>query len=304
MGSSLGYLTREGVRNVLHNRLMSLASISVLFSCLVMIGSAFLVFANLNSMIGSIEAQNVIMVFVEDSSTTKETEQLGVEISALLNVASCEFVPKEQAFQQQIDQLGSAADLFEGIDNPLPNAYKVTVADMSNFKTTVKNIEQLDNVLRVRENSDLASKLASLKTAATYISAGAIALLLVVSLFIISNTIRVTMFSRRLEIRIMKSVGATSWFIRWPFMLEGMILGILAGILAELAIWGIYEAVARSLKDLLSTLGRSGALPFSNYWHILLAGFLIVGFLAGAVGSLFSMGKYLKEQECAGIDET
>ena len=134
-------------------------------------------------------------------------------------------------------------------------------------------------------------------------SAGMIALLLIVSLFIVSNTIRITMDSRRLEINIMKSVGATRWFIRWPFMIEGMMLGLISGVLALLAVWGIYEIAGRSLVKTLSGIGMSGIAPFGKYALILLAAFIVLGVLSGALGSAVSITKYLKEKEFAIVDE-
>ena len=301
---SLGYLTKEGFRNVYTNRLMSIASISVLFSCLVLIGSAFLLFVNMNAMVGSVEDQNVIMVFVKDEATSLQTESLGEQIKDLSNVKSCVFVPKDEAFQQQLKDLGSEADLFNGLQkNPLPDAYKVTLKDMTSFKDTVSKIQKLDNVLRVRENSDLASKLTTIRHTISVVSTAIIVLLLFVSLFIIANTIKVTMFNRRLEISIMKSVGATSWFIRWPFMLEGMILGALSGILALFAVWGVYSFAVHSLSSLLGDIGAGSALPFGRYAAVMLLGFIVIGVVAGAGGSTFSISKYLKEQEFANYEE-
>ena len=304
-GGSLGYLTKEGFRNVWVNRLMSIASISVLFSCLVMIGCAFLLLVNMNALVGGIEEQNVIMVFVDDNATTMQTKQLGERIEALDNVKKAEFVPKEAALKEQLEQLGGAADLFDGLDkNPLPDAYKVTLRDMDQFDQTVVKLKALDNVLRVRENAELAAKLQAVRSTIGYISIGIIGMLLVVSLFILSNTIKITMFGRRLEISIMKSVGATSWFIRWPFMLEGMILGAVAGVLSLFAVWGIYAATTRSLADILADIGMTDPLPFGRYAAGLLLGFLFVGIVAGTFGSGVSIAKYLKEQECVCIEDT
>jgi len=303
-GGSIGYLTKEGFRNVYVNRLMSIASISVLFSCLIMIGTAFLMLVNIDYFISGIEEQNVILVFIKDEASQLQAEELGEDIRALSNVKNCVFVPKEEAFRQQLEELGYSAYLFEGMEkNPLPDAFKVTIKDMEQFDATVQKLNSIDNVLRVRDNGDLASKLALLRRAVSVISIGIISLLLVVSLFIIANTVRITMFSRRLEISIMKSVGATNWFVRWPFMLEGMILGAVSGILATLAVWGVYRAVVGAFANLLTSFGRSGALPFKNYAFLLLLSFLAIGIAAGALGSFTSIGKYLKEQESAGIEE-
>ena len=301
---SLGYLTREGFRNLYVNRLMSIASISVLFSCMVMIGAAFMIMVNINMFIGSVEDQNVIMVFVEDEATEEQTKALGESIKAQDNVSKCTFISRESSFEQLKNDMGDSSVLFEGLDsNPLPDAYEVVLEDQELFDETVESLAKLDNVLHIRENRQLAAKLSGLRNTVSYVSIGIISLLLIVSLFIVSNTIRITMDSRRLEINIMKSVGATRWFIRWPFMVEGMMLGVISGVLALLAVWGIYAAVSRSLVSMLSGLGMTSVVPFGKYALILLAVFLGLGLVAGAFGSAVSITRYLKEKEFVVVDE-
>lgn len=301
---SLGYLTREGFRNLYVNRLMSIASISVLFSCMVMIGAAFMIMVNINMFIGSVEDQNVIMVFVEDEATQEQTKALGESIKAQDNVSKCTFISRESSFEQLKNDMGDSSVLFEGLDsNPLPDAYEVVLEDQELFDETVESLAKLDNVLHIRENRQLAAKLSGLRNTVSYVSIGIISLLLIVSLFIVSNTIRITMDSRRLEINIMKSVGATRWFIRWPFMVEGMMLGVISGVLALLAVWAIYAAVSRSLVSMLSGLGMTGVAPFGKYALILLAVFLGLGLVAGAFGSAVSITRYLREKEFVVVDE-
>lgn len=301
---SLGYLTREGFRNLYVNRLMSIASISVLFSCMVMIGAAFMLMVNINMFIGSVEDQNVIMVFVEDEATEEQTKALGESIKAQDNVSKCTFISRESSFEQLKNDMGDSSVLFEGLDsNPLPDAYEVVLEDQELFDETVESLAKLDNVLHIRENRQLAAKLSGLRNTVSYVSIGIISLLLIVSLFIVSNTIRITMDSRRLEINIMKSVGATRWFIRWPFMVEGMMLGVISGVLALLAVWAIYAAVSRSLASMLSGLGMTSVAPFGKYALILLAVFLGLGLVAGAFGSAVSITRYLKEKEFVVVDE-
>lgn len=301
---SLGYLTREGFRNLYVNRLMSIASISVLFSCMVMIGAAFMLMVNINMFIGSVEDQNVIMVFVEDEATQEQTKALGESIKAQDNVSKCTFISRESSFEQLKNDMGDSSVLFEGLDsNPLPDAYEVVLEDQELFDETVESLAKLDNVLHIRENRQLAAKLSGLRNTVSYVSIGIISLLLIVSLFIVSNTIRITMDSRRLEINIMKSVGATRWFIRWPFMVEGMMLGVISGVLALLAVWAIYAAVSRSLVSMLSGLGMTGVAPFEKYALILLAVFLGLGLVAGAFGSAVSITRYLREKEFVVVDE-
>ena len=295
-GTSLKYLTHEGVRNVLGNRLMSLASVTVLMACLIIMGAGIMIYFNINNVVDKVQSQNVVMVYVADDASEDETTQIGTSLKGISNVESCEFVPKEVAFQEQIQSMGGDAALFEGFDEiPLPDAYKVTVKDLSQFENTVSQIKQINKVDSVRENSDLASKLLSLRHAVSIVSVGLVIMLFLVALFIISNTIRITMFSRKLEISIMKAVGATNWFIRWPFMIEGMILGTISGIVSLGVLWGLYAVAEKVFAQTLSLIGFS-LVPFSGYWWQILLVFVAIGLFTGGFGSLVSMAKYLKEQ--------
>lgn len=295
-GTSLKYLTHEGFRNVWVNRLMSLASVTVLMACLIIMGAGIMIYFNINNVVDKVQSQNVAMVYVADDASEDETTQIGTSLKGISNVESCEFVPKEVAFQEQIQSMGGDAALFEGFDEiPLPDAYKVTVKDLSQFENTVSQIKQINKVDSVRENSDLASKLLSLRHAVSIVSVGLVIMLFLVALFIISNTIRITMFSRKLEISIMKAVGATNWFIRWPFMIEGMILGTISGIVSLGVLWGLYAVAEKVFAQTLSLIGFS-LVPFSGYWWQILLVFVAIGLFTGGFGSLVSMAKYLKEQ--------
>lgn len=295
-GTSLKYLTHEGFRNVWVNRLMSLASVTVLMACLIIMGAGIMIYFNINNVVDKVQSQNVVMVYVADDASEDETTQIGTSLKGISNVESCEFVPKEVAFQEQIQSMGGDAALFEGFDEiPLPDAYKVTVKDLSQFENTVSQIKQINKVDSVRENSDLASKLLSLRHAVSIVSVGLVIMLFLVALFIISNTIRITMFSRKLEISIMKAVGATNWFIRWPFMIEGMILGTISGIVSLGGLWGLYAVAEKVFAQTLSLIGFS-LVPFSEYWWQILLVFVAIGLFTGGFGSLVSMAKYLKEQ--------
>lgn len=295
-GTSLKYLTHEGFRNVWVNRLMSLASVTVLMACLIIMGAGIMIYFNINNVVDKVQSQNVVMVYVADDASEDETTQIGTSLKGISNVESCEFVPKEVAFQEQIQSMGGDAALFEGFDEiPLPDVYKVTVKDLSQFENTVSQIKQINKVDSVRENSDLASKLLSLRHAVSIVSVGLVIMLFLVALFIISNTIRITMFSRKLEISIMKAVGATNWFIRWPFMIEGMILGTISGIVSLGVLWGLYAVAEKVFAQTLSLIGFS-LVPFSEYWWQILLVFVAIGLFTGGFGSLVSMAKYLKEQ--------
>ena len=293
-GASLGYLTREGFRNIWVNRMLSLATIVVLVSCLIIVGSGSLIFLNINSVLDLIEGQNVIMVYVNDDADDTMTQTLGVQLEAHANVLEVEFVPREEAFQRQIESYGDK-EVLKGLSPEiLPDAYKVTVKDLEQFDATVAEIKNFDNVLQIKENSDLAGKLASIRNAVTYISIGIVAILFFVSLFIVSNTIRITIYNRRLEISIMKAVGATNAFIRWPFMVEGILLGLFSAILGLGLQYGVYSIASIWITNMLSMLGGE-AVNFLDYVWIIFGIFAFIGVVIGAFGSIISLNKYLKE---------
>ena len=240
-GIRLGYLTREGFKNIWVNRFLSVATILVLVACLIIVGTGSLIFLNINSLLDLIEGQNVVMVYVQDEATDYETESLGLQLEGMTNIKKVEFVPREVAFESQKEQFGDKAALLEGLSAEiLPDAYKVVVDDLSMFDNTVSKIRDLDSVLQVRENSDLAVKVETIRNAVSYISLGIVAILFLVSMFIVSNTIRITIYNRRLEISIMKAVGATNSFIRWPFLVEGMLLGVISAVVSFALLYLVY----------------------------------------------------------------
>ena len=185
---------------------------------------------------------------------------------------------------------------MDGMDSSfLPDAYRVTIGDLSRFKETVAGIRTLDNIISVRENSDLANRLTKVRDAVTYACIGMIVLLFIVAVFIIANTVRITMFSRRLEISIMKAVGATNNFIRWPFVIEGVILGVLSAAVAEGVLYLLYLLASVSFSSVF-VIFNSSMVPFGAYALWLFLAFLVIGVFTGVFGSVISMGRYLKEQ--------
>ena len=297
-GSSFRYLIKEGFRNTWTNRMMSIASICVLLSCLVLIGSASMIFLNINSLVERIEDENVIMVYISDNTSDADIDEMGRKITAMSNVDKLEFVAKEDAWAEQLETMEEAqAKFFTEVstDIPLPDAYKVTVKDLSQFKQTVSEIKKLDHIDTVRENTDLAKKLDTISHGISIIAIIIISVLFAISLFIISNTIKLTVYSRRLEISIMKSVGATNSFVRLPFVVEGMILGIVSGAVSLGVVWGIYELAINQFSELFASIGIT-PLAFTDYALMMLGVFLAIGIISGVGGSLITMRRYLNKE--------
>lgn len=297
-GSSLRYLFKEGFRNTWSNRMMSIASICVLMSCLVLIGCASMIFLNIESLLARIEEENVVMVYIEDDTADADITAMGAALNGMDNVKEVEFVSKEDAWADQLSTMEEAqAQFFTEIssDIPLPDAYKVTVDDLTYFDQTVSRIEQLEHIDTIRENKDLAQKLVTIRHGVEVISIVIVVVLLAISVFIISNTIKLTVYSRRLEISIMKSVGATNSFVRLPFVVEGMILGIISGIVSLGLVWAFYEFAIHQFSDLLSSL-QLEALNFADFALPMLGIFVLIGIVTGVGGALISMGRYLNRE--------
>ncbi len=296
--NSAGYLIKEGFRSVKINKLMTIASMGVLICCMLLMGCSVLVSANTTNLLSKIEEQNVIMVFMDDKATQKMTDTAKAQIEKMDNVKEVVFISKDEAWKNQLSEMNaSQREFFENYadQSPLPDTLKVVVGDMQGFDDLVKDLKNLDNVQNIRENSQLAQKLARVRQAVNIICIAVVALLFAVSIFIISNTVRISMFSRKLEISIMKSVGATDGFVRTPFIVEGIVIGILSAGLAELMVWGIYALAMKELSSMV-TLFNTGFVPFSSLWWILLIAFIILGVATGVGGSFVSMNKYLKHE--------
>ena len=296
--SSLKYLLKEGFKNVWCNRTMSLASVAVLVSCLLLTGAAVVFSMNVNQAMESLEASNSLTVYLDDNLNNLESIAVGNEIKKLDNIDpnQCVYIPKDDAIQKYTDILGEDGEILSGLmgeNNPLPNAYRVTLIDLEKYDETVAQISALEGVYKINDVSDIADKLTRMDQIVKIVCICVVSFLGVVSLFIISNTIRVTMYSRRLEISIMKSVGATNGFIRIPLVVEGMIIGLISGALSSALLLVAYGPLAGSISGIMASFQP---IPMADFaWWIIL-GFLGAGILFGMVGGLISMGKYLKKE--------
>jgi cell division transport system permease protein len=287
------YFLKEGFRNVWVNRLMSLASVSVLIVCLILLGTSLLVSYNIKALIGQIEDNNQIMVYLKKGTSQADVTAVGDRIRDLGNVKKVAFISKQQALSIQKQQLGKDADLLEGLDkdNPLPDTYQVQLRDMSRYAETVGDLTRIKGVDNVKEHVELAQKLANINHVVNLAALWLVLILAVVSLFIIANTIKAAMYVRKREINIMKFVGATDGFIRWPFVVEGVILGITSGVLALFIQWYLYN---RLISSVVGVLGIVRPLEFSRVSSVAALGFILLGIFVGVCGSLVSIRKYLK----------
>ena len=289
-----GYLVKEGFKNVYANRIMSIASICVLVSCLVMTGAAALFSINVHGIVSDVEKTNETTVYVMRDRNEIEARQIGKQIEEIENVESATFVSKQDAVNQFKDTLGD--QLFDRIKDkdPLNDVYRVVFKDLEKYDDTVKQIKAIDGVEKVNDRREFAQKLSTVSNLVNIISVAVVTALIIISLFIIANTIRATMYSRRFEISIMKSVGATNMFVRMPFLVEGMVIGLISAAFALGAVALLYEGVKRVIIEVAGTWIT--VIPFTSIIVPLALAFALVGVLVGFFGGFISIRKYLKKE--------
>ena len=288
-----GYLIGEGFRNIFTHGFMSFASVTIIIACLIVMGSFTLLDININQIIDDIGDQNQILAYVDEDMTAQEASaKLQTKLSALDNVASVDFVSRSEArdsFMEKYDE-----SLMEGIDDEVfRHRFSIQLIDLSLMDETKAEIESIDGIAKVNAPTEFADKFISVRNVISVVSLALIVILGFVSLFIMSNTIKLATYGRREEIAIMKMVGASNSFIRCPFIVEGLVLGVLGGGLAFLAQWGLYAALEAKI---VQSLGISFVeiVPFAQVWPFVLVTFLAVGILVGAVGGVIAIRNYLK----------
>lgn len=295
-GLNTGYLTKMGIHNMIANRSMSVSSVSVLTACLLLVGLSMIILLNIQTLVKDMEKQNVVVAFVEDDADDAAVIKVGEDLKSIPDVIAVEFVSREQGYEEQLDEFGVDEGLFDGIiENPLPDSYRISVGNLENFNATLATIEAVENVQSVRESHELVNQISTLQKSVTAICLVLVVVLGIVSLFIISNTIRITMVSRKIDIQVMKSVGATNMFICWPFMIEGIFIGIVSGTLALIITVAIERFEGISMNSLLEMFGSEG-ISVLDYLPLLVLGYFVSGILLGSIGSLFSIRKYLKKE--------
>ncbi len=292
---SPGYFFSQAFKGIFRNGVMSFASVAVLMSCLVVLGGFALLVHNININLEQFGLLNEIVVFVNEDATEEEIVAIEEKIRSLDNVSKVVRETKAEALQKQKDKAGEEYadiyDIFTDETNPLTDTFTVTYEDNDKVVTLAYVLNQIEGVYRVNNRMDLATTISSFKQTVLLIFTWFLLILSVVTLFVIINTIKLSVFSRRHEISIMRYVGATGWFITLPFVLEGIIIGLFASAAAYFIEWYFYLYVEKMVASELQMITIVG---FDALQMPLLVGFLGVGVLAGIVGSSISLGKYLK----------
>lgn len=297
--SSVRYLAGQGIKSIWTNRMMTFASFCIILVSLLMVGISVLISINLTKIIGGIEGRSEVVVQIKDGTDEKARDELQTKIEKIPNVNTVEFYSKEEAWKGMLEDMTDEEKSFfqYADDNPLPDTFKITVVDIEKMTDTTTQIDTLDNVESTKSPTAFADVLISIRRVVTIVSAAIILALIIVCFIIISNTTRASVFARRKEINIMKYVGANNRFIRIPFFIEGMIVGIVAAIcalfLTKFAYDGIYE-IFNDEFNLLNILGVKSLYSFNDMFWPVAAAYAIAGALIGAIGTSISIGKHLK----------
>lgn len=291
--STFEYFVREALISLRRNGLMSVASVSTMALSLFILGLFLILVLNLTHLASTLESQVQISVYLQDSLSEHETREIGTRITKLSGVNQVLFVNKDEAMKRFQERLGEQKNLLNalGETNPLPNAFEVKVERPEQVKTVAKAISELKGVENAKFGQEVIEQLFSLTKLVRIFGLVLIILLALAAIFIIANTIRLTVFARRKEIGIMKYVGATDWFIRWPFLFEGILLGFGGAVLAVLILSQTYGLLVQRIYDSLAFLPLLPEYPFIPQ----LSAFLVfVGMLVGATGSVVSLRRFMK----------
>ena len=278
---------------MIRNRLMTFASIGTVAVSLFVLGVFLVLVMNMSKMASSLESQVQISVYISDDLSEENRAEIERMTKSLKNVSSVEYVPREEAMKKFRERLGDNQKILDALGeaNPLPNSFLVTVTNADDVKKTAAAISDLYGVDEVKYGQDVAANLFELTHLMRFFGVVLVILLLGATVFIISNTIRLTVFARRKEIAIMKYVGATDWFIRWPFILEGVGLGIIGGGVSALALRSFYSATVAKIYESLAFFPMVEQYPFMNYLTLAL---IVTGIVIGILGSTVSLKRFME----------
>ena len=287
------YFIQEVFHSLRRNNWMTFASIGTVAVSLFVLGVFLILVLNMNRLAGMLESQVQISVYLEDHLTDREKRQIGYDIESLQGIDSVTYVDRETAKERLKERLGDQKYLLDALseDNPMPDAFEVTVTTPSVVESAAGAIAAMQGVEEAKYGQDVVEHLFDITRLMRIFGFVLMGLLGGATLFIISNTIRLTVFARRKEIAIMKYVGATDWFIRWPFLLEGIVLGCIGGFIAAVALRSFYAAMAAKIYSTLAFFPLMPQYPFMNYVTLAI---LLAGIVIGAIGSVISIKRFLR----------
>lgn len=293
----VGYLLGEGIRNTFKNKKSTLSAMLVMVISMLIFGLFFILGENVNHIMKTVADTQAIQVFIKLGATDTEVKDVGEKLAQIEGIEKVDFMSKEELLDEYMKSLGEQAYVVESLkdENFLSDSYVVTLKDLKLANQVEQQINELDNIKKITASNATISKLVSVTNGIRIVTAIILLGLVIASLFIISNTIKLTVYARRKEISIMKYVGATNSFIRWPFIVEGIIIGIVAAAVSILIVGGLYQLTTNKLLSLslIQDLGIT-FVTFGNMFNMIVIVYLFLGIGIGTIGSLFSMKKYLE----------
>lgn len=296
--SGFKYLANQGVENIWKNKMMAFATFCVLLISLLLVGSSVLFYLNMNSMILGLGNQNEIAIYLDPNTSQADVDTFGCKLKEMDNINTVDYISKEQAYQTMQNQISRGKAIFDYIDGYdfMPDGFNATVVNNDTIEDTVAQIAKMEHVESVSSMPQVAEFLRELRRVVSIIAGAIIIALAAVSMIMISNTTKASVFARREEIQIMKYVGATNSFIRMPFFVEGMVTGFFAGAGAFFITWAVYRSVYRILTEqgmLMRAFGIGSIIPFDNIRLYVAFAYLLAGALIGALGSVVSTRRHL-----------
>lgn len=298
--STFGYSMKQGVKNIGRNKMFSIASIATMAACIFLFGLFYAIVINLNYIVEKAEEGVAITVFFNDDATKEQKDDIGEQLRGKEGVLDVNYISAEDAWNKfQDDYFGESKDAAEGFknDNPLANSdsYEVYMADVAKQKDVVSFAEKLEGVRKVNKSDVVARTLTSVNRLMYYVSAAIILILLAVSIFLISNTVTMGITVRREEIAIMKYIGAKDGFVRAPFVIEGLIIGIVGAIIPLIMLFFMYDKAVSYIMTKFSLLNNIITfLPVTDVYKTLLPVGIALGVGIGFVGSFFTIHKHLR----------
>ena len=290
------YFFSEGFHSIFTHGLMSFAAVCMIVACLLIMGSFSLVAVNISEMLGDLERDNEFLAYMDENLTDEEIAAMGEQLKAVPNVSSVTFVTKEEAKEDYVEQYAEDenAQLFEDLpDEVFRDRYRIHVVDIEQFGATVDAVAGIVGEENVQAAAEIAQGFVVVRNVATGVALILVLMLVIMSLFIIANTIKLATFTRRDEIAIMKMCGATNSFVRWPFVFEGMILGLTGAVVSFFLEWGIYTLIGEAIST-SDTISLITVIPFGDMAGWVLGIFAGTGLLVGVGGSAISIGKFLQ----------
>ena len=296
--STFGFLTGRGLRNLGTHWAMTIACVASLAVCMSLNTMASLVEVNVDSMIGYLGRQNETVVFLDPACDDATAAAVGEQISAISGVTNVSYMSKQDVlntYESYMEEYAALWDEFEN-DNPFKANYRVTVADLSQLNQISSQVETIPGVVKVTAPVEMGSIFVQIQEGVTRMGRAFVLVLMVVSVITVGSTIRLSVFARRREIEIMKYVGATNWLVTLPFLMEGLAIGLIAGVLSASSVLGLYYyliSAASGLSGVWEILLGTSLVPVDDVWSTVLTSSVAGGALVGGLGSLFSIRKHL-----------